>query len=100
MGSNAFSESEEEIEDIEVSERKDAEMTKQRAKNLKEASIIREKLQKLEKQQKLLESPKTKSKLKKNKKLSKASVKNAKSTRKFHVKDTKQKAKVRRKAKP
>lgn len=99
MGTNKFSESESEIEDIEVSEKKDAEMTKMRAKMLKESSIIKSRLEKLEKRQKLLASPTTKSKLKRMKKSSKSSVKNAKSTRKFNQKETKGKAKKQRNSK-
>lgn len=99
MGTNKFSDSEEEIEDIEVSEQKDAEMTKMRARISKESSMIKSRLDKLEKRQKLLESPTTKSKLKRMKKSSKSSVKNAKSTRKFNQKDIKGKAKKQRNAK-
>lgn len=92
-GNNRFSESEEE-ENIELSQIKDGKVSKDRIKAIKESSLIRERLQKLEQRHRLLESPHSKSKAKKHK--IKSSLKNTKSSKKFHVKDTKIKAKRRR----
>lgn len=93
MGKNRFSESEEE-EDIEIAKLKDGKVSKERVKAIKESSVIRERIQKLEQRHKLLESPHSKSKAKKHK--IKSTIKNTKSSKKFHVKDSKIKAKKRR----
>ena len=96
MRANKFSDDDEEF-DLEKSELEDSRITKQKAKISKECSIISDRLVKLEKKKKSLELPRTKSRVKKNMKASKASSKNAKSTRKFHIKDTKLKSKLKRK---
>ncbi len=73
------------------SEIADAEITQSKTKILKEVSLIDEKLKKLQNQKKALELTNTKKK--KNLIKSRTASKNSKSTRKFHIKETKTKNK-------
>ncbi len=105
VGGGALSDSEDEFDredrentqKMKKSEQNDAEITKAKSKIDKEASIIEEKLRKLTAKKKQLEL--TNSKMRKSFMKSKNSSKNCKSTKKFHIKKTKNKNKKHSSAK-
>ena len=84
---------EEEMNDLKSSEQRDALVTNLKRKQSKESSLINERLSKLEKKFKALQSkPNSKNQIKKRLKLQKNS-KNKKSIKKFNIKESKVKAK-------
>jgi hypothetical protein len=100
MKYNKFSEDEDdEEENLENSIAKDAVITKSKAKLSKECSMIEDHLAKLEKQKRVLDQCKSKTKMKKLLRKSRQSSKGVKATKKHQIKESKIKIKTKSKLK-
>jgi len=99
MKFNKFSEDEDDEENLESSIAKDAVVTKSKAKLSKECAMIEDHLAKLEKQKRVLDQSKSKTKMKKLLRKSRQSSKGVKATKKHQIKESKIKIKTKSKLK-